>query len=62
MAESCGKFGPHRFYVAETVAVLDEGKVHVIALCTDCGEAIMRSFTVARPHAMIQINEKQKAE
>jgi hypothetical protein len=54
----CG--GKHRFYVAETVAVPSEGTVHVIAVCTDCGEAILKSFTVAQAGSGILLGSETK--
>ena len=44
MSYTCS--GPHRYFVAETVAVESEGTVSVIALCTECGDSIMKTFSV----------------
>lgn len=65
MSTSAGKDcnGPyHHYFVAETVGVPSDGAVHVIALCTDCGEAILRSFTVTKPFTDIQLGNNQKKE
>lgn len=45
--------GAHRFFVAETAAA--EGNIHIFAICTDCGEAIHRSFSVASQNASITL-------
>jgi hypothetical protein len=54
--------GDHRFYVAETVAVPTEGTVHVIAICTDCGEPNFKSFVVAKPGATIHLGSENKTK
>lgn len=45
--------GAHRYFVAEVVGVEAEGTVHVIALCTDCGDAIHKSFAVSKKAASL---------
>ncbi len=53
----------HRYFVAETVGVPAEGTVHVIALCTACGDTLLKSFTVAKPESeLLLASEKQRQE
>jgi hypothetical protein len=47
--------GPHRFFVAEVVGVEAEGLVHLLALCTDCGETIHKSFAVSSKAATLTL-------
>lgn len=52
--------GPHRYFVAETVGVPSRGEVHLIALCTDCGDTIFKTFSVGTPTELTLKNKKEK--
>lgn len=52
--------GAHRFFVAEVVGVEAEGTIHLIALCTDCGETIHKSFAVSQKAASITLKNTKE--
>lgn len=55
----------HTFFVAEVIGVEAEGKVHLLYLCTSCGEAYCKEFKVAsNPGSALRLmrEEKQKGE
>jgi hypothetical protein len=52
--------GEHRFFVADTIGVPAEGTVHVIEVCTACGEALLKSFTVAKPGTSLVLASDNK--
>lgn len=61
MSNTCS--GEHRFFAVETVGVESEGKVHVLALCTACGDFIDRAVTVSSPGSAIRLlNEEKKTK
>ena len=41
--------GTHRYFVAETGTVGDEGRVCIIIVCTSCGKSELISHTVVGP-------------
>jgi hypothetical protein len=43
----------HRFFVAETAA--SGGNVHIIAICTDCGEGILRTFKISEDGSAVSL-------
>jgi hypothetical protein len=52
--------GTHRFFVADTAVVLDEGTVSVIIVCTSCGLNQITTHKVAKPFANITTRKKEK--
>lgn len=56
----CQKIGEHRFFCVETGAVIAEGKVFVISVCTSCGEGNFQAFSVASPNQEIALKSDNK--
>jgi hypothetical protein len=50
----------HSYFVAEVVGVEAEGKVYMLYLCTSCGDAHCREFTVAKPGASLRLMKEEK--
>lgn len=60
MGQSIGCEGNHRFFVAETVGVPDEGNVFVLIVCTSCGEFRTHSTQVSQPHSAQTLGTSEK--
>lgn len=53
--------GAHHYFVAEVIGVESEGTVHILALCTACGETLCKKHVVAAPFSkLILYKEKEK--
>lgn len=52
--------GAHHYFVAEVVGVEAEGTVHLIALCTDCGDTIQKSFAVSSKSATLTLKNTKE--
>jgi hypothetical protein len=54
--------GSHHYFVCEVIGVPKEGKVHLLYLCTDCGDSHCKEFVVAAKDSEIRLlkEEKQK--
>ncbi len=52
----------HRYFVAEVIGVEQTGKVHLLYLCTQCGEAICKEFQIAPPGASMRLLKEEKTQ
>lgn len=50
----------HHFFVADTVAVESEGTLTVVAVCTNCGDFISKTVSVAKGHTPLVLRSEQK--
>jgi hypothetical protein len=62
-AESaCKLSGRHHYFVPEVVAVPSEGKVFVLAICTECNDFKAHEAIVARPGSTIRLLKEEKTK
>lgn len=59
-SSNCG--GLHHYFVADVIAVPSTGKVHLLYLCTDCGDSHCQEFAVASPNADIRLLKEEKGK
>ena len=50
----------HRYFVAEVIGVPDEGTVHVLIVCTSCGDFICHTKQVSGAGAQIRLLREEK--
>lgn len=50
----------HSYFVAEVVGIQAEGKVHLVYLCTGCGDAVCKTFSVASPGMDMRMLREEK--
>lgn len=52
--------GDHRYFVAEVVGVPDTGKVHVLVVCTNCGDFKSNEVAVGAPGGAIHLYREER--
>jgi rRNA maturation protein Nop10 len=52
--------GEHNYFIAETCAVVSEGSLTVVAVCTHCGDVIHKTIPVSKGNQPLLLKSETK--
>lgn len=52
--------GTHSYFVAETVGIPDEGRIVIVALCTHCGDTLVKGFKISKQVSELKLGTHEQ--